>query len=188
MCIIFKNPTAYVWTYVFQSCPKWEMWFKYSVEFWSWLPCKSVLVSTWCLENVGVCKNAAAGLSGMVGVTGRYKAKWGKNQSWMGNIKWSFAGWWLTVLLFLRGWEQVEVTCTPYLKETPNSLWNFEDHINPKCKSFISFSFERASWLAVKGRDELLAGKNWHSVFGICVFFPNWSTNLLNLGQLFRNA
>uniref|UniRef100_A0A8D2PJW7 Protein O-mannosyl-transferase 2 n=1 Tax=Zosterops lateralis melanops TaxID=1220523 RepID=A0A8D2PJW7_ZOSLA len=30
------------------------------------------------------------------------------------------------------GWEQVEVTCTPYLKETPNSLWNFEDHINPK--------------------------------------------------------
>lgn len=43
-------------------------------------------------------------------------------------------GWWLTVLLILRGWEQVEVTCTPYLKETPNSLWNFEDHINPKCK------------------------------------------------------
>uniref|UniRef100_A0A8B9FE39 Protein O-mannosyl-transferase 2 n=1 Tax=Amazona collaria TaxID=241587 RepID=A0A8B9FE39_9PSIT len=30
------------------------------------------------------------------------------------------------------GWEQLEVTCTPYLKETPNSLWNFEDHINPK--------------------------------------------------------
>uniref|UniRef100_A0A8D0GWL1 Protein O-mannosyl-transferase 2 n=1 Tax=Sphenodon punctatus TaxID=8508 RepID=A0A8D0GWL1_SPHPU len=30
------------------------------------------------------------------------------------------------------GWEQVEVTCTPYLKESPNSLWNVEDHINPK--------------------------------------------------------
>jgi len=32
-----------------------------------------------------------------------------------------------------RGWEQVEVTCSPYLKETPNSQWNIEDHINPKC-------------------------------------------------------
>ncbi|XP_032261560.1 protein O-mannosyl-transferase 2 isoform X2 [Phoca vitulina] len=30
------------------------------------------------------------------------------------------------------GWEQLEVTCTPYLKETLNSLWNVEDHINPK--------------------------------------------------------
>ncbi|XP_053139923.1 protein O-mannosyl-transferase 2 isoform X2 [Hemicordylus capensis] len=30
------------------------------------------------------------------------------------------------------GWEQVEVTCTPYQKETPNSLWNVEDHINPR--------------------------------------------------------
>ena len=33
-----------------------------------------------------------------------------------------------------RGWEQVEVTCSPYLKETPNSQWNIEDHINPKRK------------------------------------------------------
>lgn len=33
-----------------------------------------------------------------------------------------------------RGWEQVEVTCSPYLKETPSSQWNIEDHINPKCK------------------------------------------------------
>ncbi|KAJ6661298.1 hypothetical protein lerEdw1_015435 [Lerista edwardsae] len=30
------------------------------------------------------------------------------------------------------GWEQVEVTCTPYQKESPNSLWNAEDHINPR--------------------------------------------------------
>ncbi|XP_077781309.1 protein O-mannosyl-transferase 2 isoform X6 [Podarcis muralis] len=30
------------------------------------------------------------------------------------------------------GWEQVEVTCTPYQKESPNSLWNVEDHINPR--------------------------------------------------------
>ncbi|KAM6203180.1 protein O-mannosyl-transferase 2 [Rhynchocyon petersi] len=30
------------------------------------------------------------------------------------------------------GWEQLEVTCTPYLKETLNSIWNVEDHFNPR--------------------------------------------------------
>ncbi|XP_047394395.1 protein O-mannosyl-transferase 2 isoform X1 [Sciurus carolinensis] len=30
------------------------------------------------------------------------------------------------------GWEQLEVTCTPYLKDTLSSIWNVEDHINPK--------------------------------------------------------
>ncbi|XP_055989391.1 protein O-mannosyl-transferase 2 isoform X1 [Sorex fumeus] len=30
------------------------------------------------------------------------------------------------------GWEQLEVTCSPYLKETLNSVWSVEDHINPK--------------------------------------------------------
>ncbi|XP_032764100.1 protein O-mannosyl-transferase 2 [Rattus rattus] len=30
------------------------------------------------------------------------------------------------------GWEQLEVTCNPYLKETSNSIWNIEEHINPK--------------------------------------------------------
>ncbi|XP_058148957.1 protein O-mannosyl-transferase 2 isoform X2 [Dasypus novemcinctus] len=30
------------------------------------------------------------------------------------------------------GWEQLEVTCTPFLKETLNSIWNVEDHFNPK--------------------------------------------------------
>ncbi|XP_066129270.1 protein O-mannosyl-transferase 2 isoform X3 [Saccopteryx bilineata] len=30
------------------------------------------------------------------------------------------------------GWEQLEVTCTPYQKETLSSVWNVEDHINPK--------------------------------------------------------
>ncbi|XP_051775823.1 protein O-mannosyl-transferase 2 [Erpetoichthys calabaricus] len=30
------------------------------------------------------------------------------------------------------GWEQVEVTCSPYLKETPSSQWNIEDHFNTK--------------------------------------------------------
>ncbi|KAL8169121.1 UNVERIFIED_CONTAM: Protein O-mannosyl-transferase 2 [Gekko kuhli] len=33
------------------------------------------------------------------------------------------------------GWEQVEVTCTPYQKESPNSLWNVEDHINPRLRN-----------------------------------------------------
>lgn len=40
-----------------------------------------------------------------------------------------------TFLFLFRGWEQVEVTCSPYLKETPSSQWNIEDHINPKCTS-----------------------------------------------------
>lgn len=40
----------------------------------------------------------------------------------------------LWFLCVVRGWEQVEVTCSPYLKETPSSQWNIEDHINPKCK------------------------------------------------------
>ena len=39
----------------------------------------------------------------------------------------------LKVLSPFRGWEQVEVTCSPYRKETPSSQWNIEDHINPKC-------------------------------------------------------
>lgn len=45
----------------------------------------------------------------------------------------------LQVLFLFRGWEQIEVTCSPYLKETPSSQWNIEDHINPKCmiNSFI---------------------------------------------------
>ncbi|KTF78319.1 hypothetical protein cypCar_00022711, partial [Cyprinus carpio] len=30
------------------------------------------------------------------------------------------------------GWEQVEVTCSPYVKESPNTQWNIEDLINPK--------------------------------------------------------
>lgn len=39
-----------------------------------------------------------------------------------------------TCACFHRGWEQLEVTCSPYLKETLNSIWNVEDHINPKCE------------------------------------------------------
>ncbi|XP_036069729.1 protein O-mannosyl-transferase 2 [Oryzias melastigma] len=37
------------------------------------------------------------------------------------------------------GWEQVEVTCSPYLKESPSSQWNIEDHFNPKCRNIVSF-------------------------------------------------
>lgn len=46
-------------------------------------------------------------------------------------------------LCLVRGWEQVEVTCSPYLKETPSSQWNIEDHINPKCtiNSAIAYTF-----------------------------------------------
>lgn len=47
------------------------------------------------------------------------------------------------VLCLVRGWEQVEVTCSPYLKETPSSQWNIEDHINPKCmiNSAVAYRF-----------------------------------------------
>ncbi|CAM9232282.1 unnamed protein product [Lampetra planeri] len=38
----------------------------------------------------------------------------------------------LLLWCLFRGWEQVEVTCSPYLKETPSSQWNIEDHIHPK--------------------------------------------------------
>lgn len=40
---------------------------------------------------------------------------------------------WPMMSSLFRGWEQVEITCSPYLKETPNSQWNIEDHINTKC-------------------------------------------------------
>lgn len=45
-----------------------------------------------------------------------------------------------------RGWEQVEVTCSPYLKETPSSQWNIEDHINPKCTSTFRLPLVPMSW------------------------------------------
>lgn len=48
-------------------------------------------------------------------------------------------------LFLFRGWEQVEVTCSPYLKETPSSQWNIEDHINPKCTSKRSYVLVYAS-------------------------------------------
>lgn len=35
--------------------------------------------------------------------------------------------------LFIRGWEQLEVTCNPK-KDDPNNLWNVEGNFNPACE------------------------------------------------------
>uniref|UniRef100_A0A8V0XJZ0 Protein O-mannosyl-transferase 2 n=2 Tax=Gallus gallus TaxID=9031 RepID=A0A8V0XJZ0_CHICK len=74
------------------------------------------------------------------------------------------------------GWEQVEVTCTPYVKETPNSLWNFEDHINPKLPN-ISLDVLKPSFAEIlleshmvmirgnsglKPKDNEVTSKPWH--------------------------
>ncbi|XP_013867916.1 protein O-mannosyl-transferase 2 [Austrofundulus limnaeus] len=74
------------------------------------------------------------------------------------------------------GWEQVEVTCSPYLKETPSSQWNIEDHINPKLPN-ISLSVLKPSFLetlleshivmirgnsGLKPKDNEMNSKPWH--------------------------
>ncbi|KAM4625952.1 protein O-mannosyl-transferase 2 isoform 2-T2 [Polymixia lowei] len=74
------------------------------------------------------------------------------------------------------GWEQVEVTCSPYLKETPNSQWSIEDHINPKLPN-ISLSVLKPHFLEVlleshivmirgnsglKPKDNEMNSKPWH--------------------------
>ncbi|XP_060790024.1 protein O-mannosyl-transferase 2 isoform X3 [Neoarius graeffei] len=74
------------------------------------------------------------------------------------------------------GWEQVEVTCSPYLKETPNSQWNIEDHINPKLPN-ISLCVLKPSFLEIlleshivmirgnsglKPKDNEVNSKPWH--------------------------
>nr|XP_033807175.1 protein O-mannosyl-transferase 2 [Geotrypetes seraphini] len=46
------------------------------------------------------------------------------------------------------GWEQGEVTCSPYLKETPNTLWNIEDHSNPNLPN-ISLSVLKPTFLEI---------------------------------------
>uniref|UniRef100_A0A8C5G3H0 Protein O-mannosyl-transferase 2 n=1 Tax=Gouania willdenowi TaxID=441366 RepID=A0A8C5G3H0_GOUWI len=46
------------------------------------------------------------------------------------------------------GWEQEEVTCSPYIKETPSSQWNIEDHFNPKLPN-ISISILKPNFLEV---------------------------------------
>lgn len=74
------------------------------------------------------------------------------------------------------GWEQVEVTCSPYLKETPSSQWNIEDHINPKLPN-ISLSVLKPNFLEIlleshivmirgnsglKPKDNEVNSKPWH--------------------------
>ncbi|XP_076017881.1 protein O-mannosyl-transferase 2 isoform X2 [Genypterus blacodes] len=74
------------------------------------------------------------------------------------------------------GWEQVEVTCSPYLKETPSSQWNIEDHINPKLPN-ISLSVLKPHFLeslveshivmirgnsGLKPKDNEMNSKPWH--------------------------
>ncbi|XP_067894519.1 protein O-mannosyl-transferase 2 isoform X2 [Heterodontus francisci] len=74
------------------------------------------------------------------------------------------------------GWEQVEVSCSPYLKETPNSLWNVEDHVNAKLPN-ISLEVLKPSFPEIlleshvvmirgnsglKPKDNELTSKPWH--------------------------
>uniref|UniRef100_A0A4W6ERM6 Protein O-mannosyl-transferase 2 n=1 Tax=Lates calcarifer TaxID=8187 RepID=A0A4W6ERM6_LATCA len=74
------------------------------------------------------------------------------------------------------GWEQVEVTCSPYLKETPSSQWNIEDHINPRLPN-ISLSVLKPHFLEIlleshiimirgnsglKPKDNEMNSKPWH--------------------------
>ncbi|XP_041929273.1 protein O-mannosyl-transferase 2 [Alosa sapidissima] len=74
------------------------------------------------------------------------------------------------------GWEQVEVSCSPYHKDTPNSQWNIEDHINPKLPN-ISFAVLKPSFLEIlleshivmirgnsglKPKDNEINSKPWH--------------------------
>ncbi|KAJ8341545.1 hypothetical protein SKAU_G00338360 [Synaphobranchus kaupii] len=74
------------------------------------------------------------------------------------------------------GWEQVEVTCSPYLKDTSNTQWNIEDHINPKLPN-ISLAVLKPSFLEIifeshivmirgnsglKPKDNEVTSKPWH--------------------------
>uniref|UniRef100_A0A8C1QK65 Protein O-mannosyl-transferase 2 n=1 Tax=Cyprinus carpio TaxID=7962 RepID=A0A8C1QK65_CYPCA len=74
------------------------------------------------------------------------------------------------------GWEQVEVTCSPYVKESPNTQWNIEDLINPKLPN-ISLSVLKPTFLEIlweshivmirgnsglKPKDNEMNSKPWH--------------------------
>ncbi|XP_061552168.1 protein O-mannosyl-transferase 2 [Phycodurus eques] len=74
------------------------------------------------------------------------------------------------------GWEQVEVTCSPYLKETSSSQWNVEDHVNAKLPN-ISLSLLKPHFLEIlmeshivmirgnsglKPKDNEMNSKPWH--------------------------
>lgn len=72
--------------------------------------------------------------------------------------------------------EQLEVTCSPYVKVTPNSQWTIEDHINPKLPN-ISLSVLKPTFLEIlweshivmirgnsglKPKDNEMNSKPWH--------------------------
>uniref|UniRef100_F6RIS2 Dolichyl-phosphate-mannose--protein mannosyltransferase n=1 Tax=Ornithorhynchus anatinus TaxID=9258 RepID=F6RIS2_ORNAN len=96
------------------------------------------------------------------------------------------------------GWEQLEVTCTPYLKETPNSVWNIEDHINPKLPN-ISLEVLKPSFPEIlleshmvmirgnsglKPKENEVTSKPWHwpvNYQGLR-FSVVWWLNLLSIG------
>ncbi|XP_018085850.1 protein O-mannosyl-transferase 2 isoform X2 [Xenopus laevis] len=46
------------------------------------------------------------------------------------------------------GWEQGEVTCSPYVRESPSTLWNVEDHENPMLAN-ISVSILKPTYLEI---------------------------------------
>ncbi|KAM3919941.1 protein O-mannosyl-transferase 2 isoform 2-T2 [Leptodactylus fuscus] len=74
------------------------------------------------------------------------------------------------------GWEQGEVTCSPYLRENPNTLWNVEDHENSRLPK-ISVSILKPSFLealaeshivmlransGLKPKEHEVTSKPWH--------------------------
>ncbi|KAL2098596.1 hypothetical protein ACEWY4_005076 [Coilia grayii] len=74
------------------------------------------------------------------------------------------------------GWEQGEVSCSPYHKDTPSSQWNIEDHINPKLPN-ISLAVLKPSFPEIlleshivmirgnsglKPKDNEMNSKPWH--------------------------
>ncbi|XP_030575483.1 protein O-mannosyl-transferase 2 isoform X2 [Archocentrus centrarchus] len=98
------------------------------------------------------------------------------------------------------GWEQIEVTCSPYLKETPSSQWNIEDHINPKLPN-ISLSVLKPNFLEIlleshivmfrgnsglKPKDNEMNSKPWHWPINYqrikMTFQVVWWINLISLG------
>ncbi|CAH2328479.1 O-mannosyl-transferase 2 isoform X1 [Pelobates cultripes] len=74
------------------------------------------------------------------------------------------------------GWEQGEVTCSPYLRESPSTQWNVEDHENPRLPN-ISVSILKPSFLEIlleshivmvransglKPKEHEVTSKPWH--------------------------
>ncbi|ROL44973.1 Protein O-mannosyl-transferase 2 [Anabarilius grahami] len=69
------------------------------------------------------------------------------------------------------GWEQVEVTCSPYVKETPNSQWNIEDHINPTLPN-ISLSVLKPTFLEILWESHIVMIRViwWLNILSLALF------------------